>query len=444
MLTPWAIRKLERLALDVLPISCFGEQCYGFVAVHRINFALGVFHAILAGLLIGVRSSRNGRAAIQNGYWGPKIIAWLLLIVLTFLIPEKFFIVWGNYFAMAGAMLFLLLGLVLLVDLAHTWAETCLQKIMEYDSPMWRGILVGSTMGMYLGSLVMTILMYIFFAGSGCQMNQGKLLLFRPALFGHSCINLTFSVAAITVNLILTLIVSFISVHPTIQEYNQTAGLAQSAMVAIYCTYLTMSAVSMEPDDKQCNPLLRARGTRTASIVIGAIVTLLTIAYTTTRAATQSPALGKSHAAAANGGYSALGGAGDEHDLITTEPSPAAMRAQALRAAVEQGSLPASALDDDDDDDEYGSGSGAGDDEKGQTQYSYSFFHIIFLLATAWTATLLTMSLEPGKSGDEEGFQPVGRTYAASWVKIISAWACYAIYTWTLIAPWVLPDRFDY
>ena len=76
-------------------------------------------------------------------------------------------------------------------------------------------------------------------------------------------------------------------------------------MVAIYCAYLTMSAVSMEPDDRQCNPILRARGTRTVSIVLGAIVTLLTIAYTTTRAATQSPALGRapSAAAPAQGGY---------------------------------------------------------------------------------------------------------------------------------------------
>ncbi|KAI5781225.1 serine incorporator/TMS membrane protein [Geopyxis carbonaria] len=418
MLTPWAIRKLEHLALDTLPISCFGEQCYGFVAVHRINFALGVFHAILAVLLLGVRSSRNGRAGIQNGYWGPKIIAWLALIVLTFLIPEQFFIVWGYYFAMIGATLFLLLGLILLVDLAHTWAETCLQNIIESDSRMWRGVLIGSTLGMYVGSLVMTILMYIFFAGADCKMNQ----------------------AAITVNMLLIFISSAISVHPTIQEYNPTAGLAQSAMVAVYCTYLTMSAVSMEPDDKQCNPLLRARGTRTASIVLGAIVTLLTIAYTTTRAATQSPALGK-RSAPANGGYGSLTPARD-HTLIDQEPTPAQMRQQALIAAVESGSLPATALDDDSDadDDEYGGRSG--DDEKGATQYSYSFFHIIFLLATAWTACLLTMSIEPGK-GDEEGFTPVGRTYAASWVKIVSAWVCYGIYVWTLAAPWVLPDRFD-
>jgi len=289
---------------------------------------------------------------------------------------------------------------------------------MESDSRIWRGILIGSTLGMYIGSVILTIVMYVFFAGSGCKMNQ----------------------AAITVNFILFLLVSFLSVHPTIQEYNPTAGLAQSAMVAIYCTYLTMSAVSMEPDDKQCNPLLRARGTRTASIVLGAIVTMLTIAYTTTRAATQSPVLGRSNSPN-NGGYSALpDGGGGEHGLVTTEPTRAQMRQEALRSAVESGALPASALDEDSDDEEE---SRVGDDEKGGTQYSYTFFHIIFVLATAWTATLLTMSIEPGK-GDEEGFTPVGRTYAASWVKIISGWVCYAIYVWTLAAPALFPDRFDY
>lgn len=418
MLTPWAIKKIEHLTLDTLPISCFGEQCWGFVSVHRINFALGVFHSVLAILLLGVNNTRNKRAAIQNGYWGPKIVAWLALMVLTFLIPEKFFIVWGNYFALFGAMLFLLLGLILLVDLSHSWAETCLANIMENDSRVWRAILIGSTLGMYLGSLVLTVLMYVFFASSGCSMNQ----------------------TAITINLLLLLLVSFLSVHPTIQEYHPTAGLAQSAMVAIYCTYLTMSAVSMEPDDRQCNPLLRARGTRTASIVMGAIITLLTIAYTTTRAATQSPALGRA-TSPSNGGYSALSDAG-EHGLVSTEPTRAQMRADALRSAVESGALPASALDDDSDDEATDDGK-TGDDEKGGTQYSYTFFHIIFVLATAWTATLLTMSIEPGK-GDEEGFTPVGRTYAASWVKIVSAWACYGVYVWTLVAPWLFPDRFDY
>jgi hypothetical protein len=264
----------------------------------------------------------------------------------------------------------------------------------------------------------MTIVMYIFFAGSGCSMNQ----------------------AVITINFLLVIAITVLSIHPTIQSYNPRAGLCQSSMVAVYCTYLTMSAVGMEPDNK-CNPILRANGTRTASIVIGAIVTFLTVAWTTTRAAT----IGLS--GSPRPGYVSL--PPDEeysaHSLVTTQPSSRReLREAALRAAVESGSLPASALDDNDDedfsDDEGPSGSKK-DDERGATQYNYSLFHVVFLLSTAWVATLLTMNVKPD---EDMHFVPVGRTYWASWVKIVSGWVCYAIYSWSLAAPAILPDRFDY
>lgn len=437
MLSDFALQKLEHLALDYVHIKCAGKECYGWMAVHRINFALGVFHAMLAIILLGVRSSKDGRAPIQNGYWGPKIIAWILLIVVSFFIPDTFFWVWGNYIALFGAMLFLLLGLILLVDLAHSWSEYCLERIEDESSGsnprLWQWLLVGGTLFMYISSLVMTIVMYIFFAGSGCTMNQ----------------------SAITVNLLLLIIISALSIHPHVQESNSRAGLAQSAAVAFYCTYLTLSAVGMEPDDRNCNPLVRASGTRKASIVLGAVVTFLTMAYTTTRAATNGLALGGAGGNPSR--YTQLGEADPasaEHDLQSTlQPnSRREMRAQALQAAIESGALPASALDsdsdDDDDDDDTNSSSkkkkkNPRDDERAVTQYNYSLFHIIFLLGTMWVATLLTMNL--GEDAEHSGdFVPVGRTYWASWVKIISAWVCYAIYAWSLVAPAVIPERFDY
>lgn len=311
-------------------------------------------------------------------------------------------------------MLFLLLGLVLLVDLAHNWAEYCLAQIEDTDSRLWRFVLIGSTLSMYVASVVMTVVQYIFFAKGDCTMNQ----------------------TAITVNLILWIAVSIISVNPTVQEYNSKAGLAQAAMVAVYCTYLTMSAVSMEPDDKQCNPLIRAQGTRTTSVVIGAIVTMLTVAYTTTRAATQTLGLGGPHGIQLPDD--------DEHDLVTQQPTARReMRAEALRRAVEEGSLPADALLSDDESE--AGDHPVGDDERNRTQYNYTVFHIIFLLATAWVATLLTMHYDEATKDAKDGnFATVGRTYAASWVKIVSAWVCYGMYTWTLIAPAVLPDRFEF
>jgi serine incorporator 1/3 len=233
MLSPFAIKKLEHLTMDYMKITCPDGQCYGVLAVHRINWALGMLHLILAAFLIGVRSTRNSRASIQNGYfqnlkvtidsrwWGPKIIAWAVLVVLSFFIPNEFFVVWGNYFALTGSVLFILYGLILLIDAAHSWAETCLERYEATESRAWEVILVGSTFGMYAGALAMIIVSYIFFAGSGCSLNQ------------------TF----ISLNLVLAVIVTGMAIHPTIQEYNSRSGLAQSAMVCIYATYLTLSAV---------------------------------------------------------------------------------------------------------------------------------------------------------------------------------------------------------
>lgn len=415
MLTPWAIRKLEHLTLDYMTFDCGSNQCYGYFAVQRINFALGLFHFLLSFLLLGVKSTKDKRSGLQNGYWGPKIILWLVFIVISFFIPEGFFLVWGNYFAFVGAMLFVLLGLILLVDLAHTWAEMCLEKAESdvHDGRIWRTLLIGSTVSMYITAVVMTVIMYIFFASSGCSMN----------------------ISAITINLVLMCIVTLLSVQPAIQDANPRAGLAQTAMVAAYCTYLTFSAVCMEPDDKHCNPLVRARGARTTTVILGAIVTMLTIAYTTTRAATQGLAMGSN--AGHSNPYAEIATDDYSHDLVTQQPrSRREMRAEVIRAAIEEGALPASAADEDDSDDE--DDMQVKDDERQGTQYNYSLFHLIFLMATCWVATLLTQGIDPENTTD---FTPIGRTYWASWIKIISAWLCYGIYSWSLIAPAVLTGR---
>ncbi len=153
METPWAIDKLQGLMLDYVKINCPTGQCYGWLAVHRINFALGLFHLIFAGLLIGVTSSKQPRAAIQNGYWGPKIIAWIAFIVLSFFIPNEFFMFWGELCRPYRRNALPRPRLILLVDLAHSWAEYCLERIESTDSRVWRFVLIGSTMGMYVASL---------------------------------------------------------------------------------------------------------------------------------------------------------------------------------------------------------------------------------------------------------------------------------------------------
>ena len=425
----------------------YADRALSFLTaqVHRITFALSLFHFILGMLLIGVQDTRTKRAAIQNGWWGPKVLAWILLTVLMFFIPNEFFIVWANYFSLILASFFIVVGLVLLVDFAHTWSETCLDKWESTEAPFWKYTLIGSTLGMYAAMITVTGLLYGFFSGSGCGLN-------------------TFF---ITFNLLLCLVITALCISPAVQEANPRSGLAQSSMVAAYCTYLIASAL-MNRDNAECNPIIRGQGknAKTTTVVIGACFTFLAIAYSTSRAATQSKALVGKKRAEANRSSSAPNGYGplathestseEENGGITTKQPTRKedLRIQALRAAVEAGSLPASALEEDDDDDDVGSFTAGGggdeqDDERNGTRYDYSFFHFIFAIAACYTAMLLTdwrfvrlggASPDPGEDGAPMVF--IGRSHAAMWMRVVSSWLCIVIYSWSLVAPVLMPDRY--
>ena len=287
--------------------------------VHRICFALSLFHLLIGALLIGVKDTKDKRAAIQNGWWGPKVLLWIILVVVSFFIPNGFFMFWGNYIALIGATIFIMLGLVLLVDFAHSWTETCLENWENSNSNLWQWILIGSTAGMYAATIALTGVLAGFFAGSGCSLNR----------------------FFIWFNFALCVIITLMCIHPLVQEHNPRSGLAQSSMVAVYCTYLITSAVANH-EHETCNPLRRGGsgtiiGTRNTTVVLGAIFTFLAIAYSTSRAATQSRALvGKGKKSGA------IQLPSEEHHaelgVVNTQPSRTETpRYQALLAAVEAG-----------------------------------------------------------------------------------------------------------
>lgn len=314
-----------------------------------------------------------------DSWWGPKILAWIALLVVSFFIPNGFFIFYSRYISLIGASVFIFIGLLLLVDFAHSWSEQCLDRWEAGDenSNLWKNILIGTTLSCYAAQIALTVVDYVFFGSkSTCGLNQ----------------------FFITFNLILCLLVSVMSVAPAVQDANPKAGLGQSGMVVAYCTYLVTSAVANR-DDKQCNPLTaRAEGAQTSMIVLGALFTFLAIAYSTSRAATQSKALRGKKAGRAGlstiegairlpGDDLALTGADEELSSNVNRQQPTkkeSMRVQALRAAIEAGSLPASALeemqhdsDDDNDSDVGAPGADERDDERFGLKYNYTYFHVM-------------------------------------------------------------------
>ena len=392
--------------------TCAENGECGFFTVHRLNFALGVLHLLLASVLVGVKSTKDERAKLQNSWWSLKFLLYLIFVVLSFWLPNGFYVFFSKWVSVPSGAIFILVGLVLLVDFAHEWAETCIYHVEMEDehSEFWKKFLVVGTSLMYTAAMTMTVAMYIIFCRQQCSMNQ----------------------TAATINLILSILTVALSINPRVQEANPRSGLAQSSMVSIYCTYLTMSAMASEPDDKMCNPLVRSSGTRNASVILGSVFTFIAIVYTTTRAAANSAFQGTNQ-----NGEIYLPTDDIEYDGLGVQ-SRNQLRYEAIKQAVEEGSLPESALYDARQlsepsmEHQMVTENGSNDDEAAGTQYNYSLFHLIFFIATQWIAILLTMNVT---KDDVEGFIPVGRTYFYSWVKIISAWICYGLYNWTLVAP---------
>lgn len=77
------------------------------------------------------------------------------------------------------------------------------------------------------------------------------------------------------------------------------------------------------------------------------------------------------------------------------------------------------------------------DDEKEHVTYSYSFFHFMMVISTLFVMMQLTNWYNP-QIAESDRFQ---NTWASVWVKMSSAWLCFGVYLWTLVAPLILHNR---
>lgn len=245
------------------------QNAVGYLAVYRVGFALAVFFLTMAVMMIGVRSSRDGRAAIQNGFWGLKFIAIIGITVGAFFIKDGAFGDWMMWIGMIGGSIFILIQLVLIVDFAHNWAEAWVGEYEETDSRGWFFALLAATGVQYILAITGIILLFHYYTVAGdCGLNK----------------------FFISFNMILCVCVSVLSVSPKVQEAQPKSGLLQSAVVTMYVTYLTWSAVANNPDGT-CNPGLDGiiNGEHSTSFdktsIVGLIIWMLCVLYSSLRSA---------------------------------------------------------------------------------------------------------------------------------------------------------------
>ncbi|XP_002747623.2 serine incorporator 3 [Callithrix jacchus] len=377
----------------------------GYKAVYRIGFAMAIFFFVFSLLMIKVKTSKDPRAAVHNGFWFFKIAALIGIMVGSFYIPGGYFSSAWFFVGMIGAAAFILIQLVLLVDFAHSWNESWVNRMEEGNPRLWYAALLSFTSAFYILSIICVGLLYTYYTKpDGCTENK----------------------FFISINLILCVVVSIISIHPKIQEHQPRSGLLQSSIITLYTMYLTWSAMSNEPD-RSCNPSLMsfitritaptlAPGNSTAVIptpippsksgslldsdnVVGLFVFVCCLVYSSIRTSSNS-----------------------QVDKLTLSGSD----------SVILGDTTTNGANDEDD----GQPRRAVDNEKEGVQYSYFFFHLMLCLASLYIMMTLTGWYSP-----DAKFQSMTSKWPAVWVKISTSWVCLLLYVWTLVAPLVLTNR---
>ncbi|CAG9766024.1 unnamed protein product [Ceutorhynchus assimilis] len=368
------------------------DKAVGYLAVYRICFVLTCFFVLFALMMIGVKSSRDARAGIQNGFWGIKYLLVIGGIIGAFFIPEGSFGITWMWFGIIGGFLFIIIQLILIIDFAHSWAEAWVGNYQETESKGWHYALIGVTLLCYALSLTWIVLLYVFFTTSdtsSCSLNK----------------------FFISINLIFCVIVSAISILPAVQDKLPRSGLLQSSVVTLYVTYLTWSSVSNSPGD--CNPGLwgifggKSNGHRDFDI-IGLVIWMCCVLYSSLRSASKSSKLTMSENILAHDNGAVRGSGSD--NLVVNEGNDGG----------ESG----------------GDGKKVWDNEDDAVAYSWSFFHVMFALATLYVMMTLTNWYKPNSNLNQMNY-----SLASMWVKEISSWLCLALYTWSLVAPVLLRDR---
>ncbi|KAM3180230.1 hypothetical protein ACTXT7_016694 [Hymenolepis weldensis] len=381
----------------------------------------------------------------------------------------EFLFVWW-IFGLIGGVCFIIVQLTLLVDLAHSWNHVWINGFEESGNKGFIFGLIFSTVLFYALAFIGTVLFYVYYASDpACQLSK----------------------TLVSINMIVCVVFSIISILPKIQEHLPSSGLLQevcqkhrvecnnyvninfvptsvwpyeewrseyarlaplSSVISAYIVFLTWSALVDLPI-AECNPTLNlvnvtifdSNNTQVTvettnlsfnwEIGISLTVTLLSVAFACVRNSSNNSISRITMDVLADGNLTRDLWRGRRIDLVTADLAP--VQVDHCNPEILVGGIDTSnaAKAGDGETNERG-GQTVWDNEKDGVAYSYAMFHFMMFLATLFVMMSITNWLEPDQV---TGVLSAG--LASFWIKAVSSWFCAALYTWTLVAPAMFPDR---
>lgn len=337
----------------------YDAECKGYSLIFRISFALVCFFAVHAMAVVVYPS-------VFDKMWGPKYMLYISILIAFYFSPASVFDTRGyGWFARLAGALFLVMQQLILLDIAYTWNEKWVRYGEEdEDEPFNRWT---------IGLLAISVFLFaVSFAGIGLLFWQFS---------GDEC---TENNVIISFTLLFSIVSTFAQLY-----FASQGSLLTSSVMTVYVTFICFSAVSLNPESV-CNPVLSTSTSGRAVRIIGTILTIVSLSWTTYSAADS---------------FTRLGPIRDNRPLLGSE-------------------LP--------DDEGYENHQS---EDNGQ---AYLELTLVFLLISSYFAMVLTNWATYQEHSDSPDTK-AGR--AAMWMQVVGQWVAFALYNWSLFAPAIFPDR---
>ncbi|XP_043536428.1 serine incorporator 4 isoform X2 [Chiloscyllium plagiosum] len=374
-----------------------GSDCdmlIGYSAVYRVCFGTACFYLLLCVFLFNVKSSRDYRALIHNGFWFVKFLMLVGISAAAFFIPDESFLHVWRYVGVTGALLFILMQLSLISVFAHFWNKNWMTGAAH--GKWWSLAVLAVTLLFYALAVTAFSLMYKFYTHpAGCLVNKALLIL----------------------NISLCFLVSLLSRSQCVQQRQPHSSLLQASIISCYVMYLTFSALSSRPPEtvqyqgqniSVCSPSVNENGVQAKGRLIaffGAAVMYCCVLFACNEASYLAKVFGPS--------------------WMVRVYRYEFKKASCCFCCLDE-ELPSCEV-------EVTGGQEVIHDERDRVTYSYSSFHFVFFLASLYVMMTLTNWFNYESATLETVFSQ--GSWSTFWVKSCSCWLCLLLYLLILLAP---------
>lgn len=364
--------------------------------VYRMSFTLAVMHSVILLCLF----CRNEFSKVMNESCGAfKALLIIGVFIGSLFIPNQFF----EGFTVVTkivSVIFLLFQMVMVIDLCYLWNESWVKKYDEGDT-QYAYLLIFFTLVLYIGILVSTILMYIWFKGCGSA----------PLV--------------ITVNLIFVIIAGALP----FTRVNPNGSIFTSGTVGAYTTYLTYAGLS---NMIGCSSFQPTSVGPIVFVITGIVLVVISLLYITFGDSEQS----SGNLKVAPNTDIAKGVLENKKEAETKYEEDLEDEQKKKEKKEKEGESKNPPLVQNQQQDEQPQQSGKLSDYTRSNGYIY--FHLIMLASAMYMSMLLTKwgtHSATGQSADADD------SSESLWFMVSTAWVTSILYIWTIVAPYFCVDR---